>query len=90
MTSKNSSTRATKKSATLYAPSVSMSAPDLLRAAVRTGVAIGWEPSGMVFVQITDRRNRAQRAAFNAMRDNQHTPAVLCGMYYAGDFGRLQ
>lgn len=67
-----------------------MLAPDLLRVAVRVGVIIGWEPTGAVFAQITDRRSWRQRAAFDALTANRWAPDVLLGDYYAGDFRRMQ
>lgn len=57
---------------------------------MNAGIAVGWEASGMVFAQITNRRDRRQRAAFDAMAANRWTPDVLTGNYYAGDFRRMQ
>ena len=72
-------------------PSSSCStAPDLVRHAVAVGLVVGWEPSGAVYAQITDRRSQRQRRAFGALTDNRWTPDVLLGSYYAGDYRRMQ
>lgn len=65
-------------------------APDLLRRALHTGIVVGWEPTGAVFAQITNRRSWTQRAAFDALTANRWAPDVLTGDYYAGDFRRMQ
>jgi len=66
-------------------------APELLRAAMRAGVEVGWEKAtGACYAQITDRRSSRQRAAFEALMGSPYAPDVLYGMYYAGDFTRLQ
>jgi len=66
-------------------------APELLRAAMRAGVEVGWEEAtGACYAQITDGRSSRQRAAFEALMSSPYAPDVLYGMYYAGDFTRLQ
>lgn len=71
-----------------YTPTL---APDLLRAAMRAGVEVGWEAAtGAPYAQITDERSSRQRAAFEALMGSAYAPDVLHGLYYAGDFSRLQ
>ena len=66
-------------------------APDLLRAAVRAGVEVSWEAAtGAPYAQITDERSGRQRAAFEALMSSAYAPDVLYGLYYAGDYSRLQ
>lgn len=66
-------------------------APDLLRAAVRAGVEVGWDmDTGAAYAQITDKRSGEQREAFEALMASEYAPAVLIGAYYAGDYTRLQ
>ena len=66
-------------------------APDLLRTAMRAGVEVGWEAhTGACYAQITDERSTRQRAAFDALMASPHAPDVMHGMYYAGDYSRMQ
>lgn len=66
------------------------SAPDLLRAALRAGIEIGWEADGMVYAQVTDQTDETQCEVFNELMHSDYAPDVLQGLYYAGDYTRLQ
>ena len=65
-------------------------APELLRAAMRAGVDVGWDVTGGAYAQITDKRSSRQRAAFEALMSSAYAPDILHGLYYAGDYSRLQ
>tara|TARA_R110000868_G_scaffold19297_2_gene83117 strand:+ start:18828 stop:19064 length:237 start_codon:yes stop_codon:yes gene_type:complete len=65
-------------------------APELLRAAMRAGVDVGWDVTGGAYAQITDKRSSRQRAAFEALMCSAYAPDILHGLYYAGDYSRLQ
>lgn len=65
-------------------------APELLRAAMRAGVAVGWSGSGEAFAQITDAEDPRQRAIFEALMSNAYAPDIMYGSYYAGDYTRMQ
>jgi len=65
-------------------------APELLRAAMRAGVDIGWEATGAAYAQITDKRSSRQREAFEALMSSAYAPDILHGLYYDGDYSRVQ
>jgi hypothetical protein len=65
-------------------------APELLRAAMRAGVDVGWEVTGAAYAQITDKRSSRQRAAFEALMSSAYAPDILHGLYYDGDYSRVQ
>ena len=65
-------------------------APELLAAAARAGLAIGFERGGGIFVQVANRRSVRQRCAFDALKGNPFVITLLIGAYYPGDFRRVQ
>ena len=65
-------------------------APDLVRLALAVGITVGWEPTGAVWAEVTNRRSRRQNHVLSRLRANRHSPAVLAGTYYDGDFRREQ
>ena len=65
-------------------------APELLRAAMRAGVDVGWEVGGGAYAQITDKRSSRQREAFEALMSSAYAPDILHGLYYDGDYSRVQ
>lgn len=65
-------------------------APELLRAAMRAGVDVGWDVTGGAYAQITDKRSSRQRAAFEALMNSTYAPDILHGLYYDGDYSRVQ
>jgi len=65
-------------------------APELLAAAVRAGLAVSFSPHGMTFVQVTNRRSSRQRRALDALRENPFVIALMQGIYYPGDYMRVQ
>jgi hypothetical protein len=68
-----------------------MPAPELLRAALRAGITVGWAPgSGEAYAQVADAEDPRQRAIFEALMSNAYAPDIMYGYYYAGDYSRMQ
>jgi len=66
-------------------------APELLRAALRAGITVGWAPAtGEAYAEVTDSGDPGQRAIFAALMANAYAPDIMYGCYYAGDYTRLQ
>jgi len=65
-------------------------APELLRTALRVGIAIGWSRTGEAFAEVTDADDPQQIAVFAALMSNRYAPDIMYGLYYAGDYTRLQ
>ena len=65
-------------------------APELLRAALRAGITVGWAGTGEAYAEVTDAGDPGQRAIFEALMANAYAPDIMYGYYYAGDYTRLQ
>lgn len=67
-----------------------MPAPELLRAALRAGITVGWAGTGEAYAEVTDSGDPGQRAIFAALMANAYAPDIMYGYYYAGDYSRMQ
>lgn len=65
-------------------------APELLRAALRAGIEVGWAGTGEAYAQVTNADDPRQRVVFEALMQNRYAPDIMYGLYYAGDYTRLQ
>ena len=54
-----------------------------------TSIVLSEMPGG-AYAQITDKRSSRQRAAFEALMNSTYAPDILHGLYYDGDYSRVQ